>query len=85
MTRQLPGWTVAIAKQVAAERAQREADQYTRDITKLRILGAAFTGQPAWQHDTLYDQLLADLSGEARRAVTAEWPATGFKTLWDAA
>lgn len=76
----IPGWTNIIAARVEAER-------FAADMSRLRELGSAFCGRPAWQHDTIWTQLRNDMSLEARKAVFGGWPTTPahFRILWDAA
>lgn len=74
--RQIGGWTRVLAARVEEER-------FASDMTRLRELGAAFVGAPAWQQDTIWTQLRNDMSLEARKAVFGAWPT--FEQMWLAA
>lgn len=80
MSKMIGGWT-----RVLADRHDQE--RFAADMTTLRVLGSAFTGRPAWQHDTIFTQLRNDMSPEARRAVFGGWPTTPahFRVMWEAA
>ena len=80
MSRTIGGWTRVLAD-------RHDQKRFAADMTTLRVLGSAFTGRPAWQHDTIFTQLRNDMSPEARRAVFGGWPTTPahFRVMWNAA